>query len=373
MNPIDDFISATLKERENNDSIRSLKPESSLIDFCSNDYLGFARSPELKAAFEKEIGKHPDYFLGSTGSRLLSGNNEFTEDLESEIAGFHNSEASLLFNSGYDANIGIFASLPQRGDTIICDQFVHASIIDGVRLSHATRYVFKHNDLNSLEEKLKLAKGRIYIAIETVYSMDGDEAPLQEICALAEQYNAAVIADEAHAIGVFGRQGRGLADQLGLNSRIFARIVTFGKALGVHGAAVIGSMQLRTYLINYARSFIYTTASPILNHLAVKVSYAFLQNRDHQSKLNERIEAFKSGLDPLINIISSRSAIHALLVPGNVEVREKAKSLQSSGFDVRPILSPTVPQGAERLRISLHNHNSIAEILNLSNTLNQIL
>lgn len=348
-------------------------PESLLIDFCSNDYLGFARSSDLKAAFESEVGKHPDYFLGSTGSRLLAGNNVFTEELESEIAEFHNSNASLLFNSGYDANIGIFSSLPQRGDTIICDQFVHASIIDGVRLSHATRYVFKHNDLNSLEEKLKLAKGRVYIALETVYSMDGDEAPLKEICDLAERFNAAIIADEAHAIGVFGRQGRGLSDELGLNSRIFARVVTYGKAMGVHGAAVLGSAQLRTYLINYSRSFIYTTASPFLIHLAVKVSYTYLQSRDHQSVLHERIETFKSGLDPRINLIHSRSAIQAVLVPGNTEVREKAKSLQSSGFDIRPILSPTVPEGAERLRISLHNHNSFAEINNLCTTLNYLL
>lgn len=373
MKAINDFISASLKERESNHSIRSLKYENTLIDFCSNDYLGFARSKELKAAFECELGKHPDYFLGSAGSRLIAGNKKFTEDLESEIAEFHNSQASLLFNSGYDANIGIFSSLPQRGDTIICDQFVHASIIDGVRLSHATRYIFKHNDLNSLEEKLKFAKGRIYIAIETVYSMDGDEAPLKEICDLAERFNAAVIADEAHAIGVFGSQGKGLADELGLTSRIFARTVTFGKALGVHGAAVLGSKQLRTYLINYSRSFIYTTASPFLNHLAVKVAYSYLREMDHQIELKKRIQAFKSSLDTQINVIYSRSAIQALIVPGNAQVIESAKAIQNSGFDVRPILSPTVPEGAERLRISLHNHNSVDEIKRLCDRINHLL
>ena len=373
MKAINDFISASLNERETNHSIRTLKHESSLIDFCSNDYLGFARSPELKAIFEREIREHPDYFLGSAGSRLLSGNTQFTENLESEIADFHNSQASLLFNSGYDANIGVFSSLPQRGDTIICDQLLHASIIDGVRLSHATRYVFKHNDLNSLEEKLKLAKGRIFIAIETVYSMDGDESPLLEICELAEQYDAAVIADEAHAIGVFGRQGRGLIDELGLASRIFARIITYGKAMGVHGAAVLGSEQLRSYLINFSRSFIYTTASPFLNHLAVKVSYAYLQTKDHQHDLKDRISAFKNSLDPGINHINSRSGIQVLVIPGNAEVRAKAITLQSSGFDVRPILSPTVPEGAERLRICLHNHNTISEINKLCHILNHSL
>lgn len=373
MKAIDDFISFSLNDRRINHSIRSLKPESSLIDFCSNDYLGFARSFELKTNFELEFGKYPGYFLGSTGSRLLAGNSHFTEDLESEIASFHNAKASLLFNSGYDANIGIFSSLPQRGDTIICDQLLHASIIDGVRLSHATRYVFKHNDLNSLEEKLKIAKGRIFIAIETVYSMDGDESPLREICELAEQYDAAVIADEAHAIGVFGRQGRGLIDELGLASKIFARVITYGKAMGVHGAAVLGSEQLRTYLINFSRSFIYTTASPFLNHLAVKVSYAYLQVKNHQHDLNERIAAFNTSLLPGINKINSRSAIQIVIVPGNAEVRARAMTLQSSGFDVRPILSPTVPEGAERLRICLHNHNTLSEINKLCHILNQLL
>jgi 8-amino-7-oxononanoate synthase len=370
---IDDFIHVSLKERETNHSIRTLKQENSLIDFCSNDYLGFARSSELKSNFEREFRNYPGYYLGSTGSRLLAGNNQFTEDLEYEIAGFHGAQASLLFNSGYDANIGLFSSLPQRGDTIICDQFIHASIIDGVRLSHATRYVFKHNDLNSLEEKLKLAKGRIFIAIETVYSMDGDEAPLKEICNLAEQFGAAIIADEAHAVGVFGRQGRGLTDELELTSRIFARVITYGKAIGVHGAAILGSKQLRSYLINYSRSFIYTTASPFLTHLAVKVSYDFLQARDHQSELIERIAAFMTGLDPRIKKVRSRSGIQALLIPGNAEVREKAKNLQSSGFDIRPILSPTVTEGSERLRICLHNHNTIGEIRNLCQILNQSL
>ena len=370
---IDDFLHVSLKERETNQSIRSLKPESLLIDFCSNDYLGFARSSELKTNFEREFGKYPGYFLGSTGSRLLAGNSQFTEDLESEIAGFHHAQASLLFNSGYDANIGVFSSLPQRGDTIICDQLLHASIIDGVRLSHATRYVFKHNDLNSLEDKLKIAKGRIFIAVETVYSMDGDESPLKEICELAERYDAAIIADEAHAIGVFGRQGRGLIDELGLTSRIFARVITYGKAMGVHGAAVLGSEQLRSYLINFSRSFIYTTASPFLNHLAVKVSYAYLQAKDHQHDLKERIAAFKTSLAPGINKINSRSGIQVLIVPGNAEVRAKAMTLQNYGFDVRPILSPTVPEGAERLRICLHNHNTLGDINKLCNILNQSL
>jgi 8-amino-7-oxononanoate synthase len=157
MKSIHKFISDSLAFRNENNSLRTLKEESSLLDFCSNDYLGFAHSSDLRILFEEELKKHPNYSMGSGGSRLLAGNSTFAEELEQEIANFHQSEAALLFNSGYDANVGIFSSIPQRGDTIIADEFIHASIIDGVRLSHATRYVFKHNDLESLEQKLKVA------------------------------------------------------------------------------------------------------------------------------------------------------------------------------------------------------------------------
>ncbi|MFA6946589.1 MAG: pyridoxal phosphate-dependent aminotransferase family protein, partial [Pedobacter sp.] len=251
MKDLNTFISETLEQRRLNNSLRSLKQENDLTDFCSNDYLGFSRSGELKLLFEKELKNFPEYHLGSTGSRLLAGNDSFTEDLEQEIAVFHDAESALLYNSGYDANIGLFASLPQRGDTIISDEFIHASIIDGIRLSHATRFVFKHNDLTGLEQKLKLSKGRKFIAVESVYSMDGDEAPLKEITKLAKQYHAALIVDEAHATGIFGEYGRGLVHELGLCGDVFARVITFGKGLGTHGAVILGSSQLRPYLINF--------------------------------------------------------------------------------------------------------------------------
>ncbi len=350
-------------------ALRSLKTDASLIDFCSNDYLGFSRSPELKSHFELELEKYPEYRLGSTGSRLLAGNEQFTEDLEAYIANFHNCEASLLFNSGYDANVGIFSSLPQRGDTIICDEYIHASIIDGARLSHAARFVFKHNDMDSLEQKLKAAHGRIFIGVESVYSMDGDEAPLEEICALAEKFNAAVIVDEAHAVGVFGDHGKGLVNELNLSSKIFARIVTFGKALGVHGAAILGSDELRSYLINYARSFIYTTAPSFISNLAIKTSYDHLKTKNHQQGLHQRIAQFKSKLHLIDGLAKSRSGIQIILIPGNRQAREIASNLQQSGFDVRAILSPTVAPGSERLRICLHNHNSFEEIETLCHSL----
>ena len=373
MKGINKFISESLKNRIETNSLRTLKPENDLIDFCSNDYLGFAHSIEFKLMFDAELKNYPNYQMGSGGSRLLAGNDRFTENLENEIAKFHLAEQSLLFNSGYDANIGLFSSIPQRGDTIVSDEYIHASIIDGIRLSHATRFVFKHNDLQSLEQKLRLAKGRIFIVVESIYSMDGDEAPLSEIAKIANQFDAALIVDEAHAIGIFGKSGRGLVHELGLCNQVFARIITFGKALGTHGAAVLGSEQLRTYLINFSRSFIYTTASSFLSHLAIKLAYEFLKNHDHQTMIHERIKQFKLKVNSTINLLPSKSAIQIIVVPGNTPAREAAIKIQQAGFDVKAILSPTVAIGTERLRICLHNHNSIDEINKLCTTINQLL
>jgi len=369
---INKFISENLKNRTDTNSLRTLKPENDLIDFCSNDYLGFAHSIAFKRMFETEMKKYPNYQMGSGGSRLLAGNDRFTEDLENEIAEFHLAERSLLFNSGYDANIGLFSSIPQRGDTILSDEYIHASIIDGIRLSHATRFVFKHNDLKSLKQKLKLAKGKIFIVVESIYSMDGDEAPLSEIAKIAIKFDAALIVDEAHATGIFGKSGRGLVHELGLCNQVFARIITFGKGLGTHGAAVLGSEQLRTYLINFSRSFIYTTASSFLSHLAIKVAYKFLKNHDHQTMIHERIKQFKLKVNSAIHLLPSNSAIQIILVPGNTKAREAALKIQKAGFDVRAILSPSVAIGTERLRICLHNHNSVDEINMLCAAINQI-
>lgn len=373
MREINNFISESLEKRKLNNSLRILKVENELVDFCSNDYLGFSRSKELKFLIEKELKQYPDYRLGSAGSRLLAGNDSFTENLEYEIANFHESESALLYNSGYDANMGLFACLPQRGDTIISDEFIHASIIDGIRLSHASRFIFKHNDLKSLEQKLKLAKGRIFIAVESVYSMNGDEAPIKELCQLAKKFKAALIVDEAHATGIFGEKGRGLIAELECYQDIFARIVTFGKALGVHGAAILGSTSLRSYLINFSRPFIYTTTASFQSHLAIKLAYQYLNSKDHQSDIHQRIQYFKKNISAEIKLLNSRSPIQTIIIPGNNSVKEVAESIQQAGFDVRAILSPSVPEGSERLRICLHNHNSTEEIKRLCNLLNSLI
>ena len=370
---IHNFISESLEKRRQNNSLRTLKVENDLIDFCSNDYLGFSRSEELKSLVKEELKKYPNYRLGSSGSRLIAGNDCFTESLEEEIAVFHDSESALLFNSGYSANTGLFACLPQRGDTVISDELIHASIIDGIRLSHASRFIFRHNDLNSLEQKLKLAKGRIFIAVESIYSMNGDEAPLVELIRLAKKFNAALIVDEAHAIGIFGKKGRGLLDELGCCNEVFARIITFGKALGVHGAVILGSASLRSYLINFSRPFIYTTAASFQGHLAIKLAYQYLKSRDHQSDIHQRIQYFKNNIKKNVNLLESRSPVQTIIISGNNSVKEKAAAIQTAGFDVRAILSPSVPKGLERLRICLHNHNSIEEIKRLVNLINNII
>lgn len=372
MDQVNQYILNRLTERKQADSFRALQAESDLSDFCSNDYLGFARSEELKQLIEKSLAEYAGYQIGSAGSRLLSGNSSFIEDLESEIASFHSAEASLIFNSGYDANLGLFSCVPARGDTIITDEYIHASIIDGARLSYANRYIFKHNDLTSLKQKLQAATGRVYIAVESIYSMDGDEAPLSEICQVATEYNAAVIVDEAHATGVFGTHGRGLVEEYGLNDQVFAKILTFGKALGVHGAAIIGSTDLRSYLVNFSRSFIYTTAAPFINALSVKSALNFLTSRNHQSQLAGKIELFRSQIKSHVPLMSGRSPIQIIYTRGNSTAKNAASECRAAGYDVRAILSPTVPQGAERLRVCIHNHNTHSEIVGLSMLLNDI-
>ncbi len=363
MTSAENYIKNRLAERQQAGSYRTLKPENSLIDFCSNDYLGFSHSSTLKNKIDNEINSHPN-LNGSTGSRLISGNLAYTEALEQEIAALFKSEAGLLFNSGYDANVGLLSSLPQRGDTIITDELIHASVIDGARLSHANRYTFKHNDLDSLEAKLQHAKGACYAVIESVYSMDGDTPPLAEILALTEQYGANLIVDEAHAVGLYGT---GIVTQLDLQNRVFARTVTFGKALGCHGAIILGSKLLRQYLINFARSFIYTTAAPFHQLASIKMACGLLvQSTAEIEQLNQNISLFKQQVKLSANspysLINSDSAIQCVLLKSNEKATEVAAHLQKKGFDVRAILSPTVPLGGERVRICLHAYNTANEV-----------
>ncbi|MBD1384739.1 8-amino-7-oxononanoate synthase [Mucilaginibacter rigui] len=369
----DKYMQDKLDERRQLGNYRTLRAESELVDFCSNDYLGFARSPFLKDEIQREIENSPESLNGATGSRLISGNLTYAEELERQIATFHQSEAGLLFNSGYDANVGLFSSLPQKGDTIICDELIHASVIDGARLSYANRYTFRHNDTESLKNKLKQAKGICYVVIEGVYSMDGDTPPIAHIIALTEQYGAHLIVDEAHAIGLYPQ---GLITHLGLQDKVFARVVTFGKAMGCHGAIVLGSGILRQYLINFARSFIYTTAASFHQLAAVKMAYQLVTRSGADIlRLQQNIKLFKQGIkpNPAYPLLQSDSAIQCIILGNNVKAKLAAQQLQTAGLDVRPILSPTVAQGAERIRICLHSYNTTEEIDLLISTINNII
>jgi 8-amino-7-oxononanoate synthase len=296
------------------------------------------------------------------GSRLLSGNYELIERAELEIAQFHQAEAGLIFNSGYDANIGLLSTVPQRGDTILYDFLSHASIRDGIRLSNAQSFSFEHNHLDDLEKKLNIATGTVFIVTESVFSMDGDLADLVALVNIAEKYNAHLIIDEAHATGIIGSRGEGLVQSVGLSDRMFARVHTFGKALGCHGAIVLGSSTLKNYLINFARSFIYSTALPPIAIDAVQQSYrlfpAMNKERDHMLALIDFFTKSTIRFEKL----NSTTPIQIIIIPGNDTVKQVALQLQAAGLDVRAILYPTVPKNSERLRIILHAFNTFEQV-----------
>ena len=366
-----------LEQRKQNKALRKLKTSvEGLVDFSSNDYLGFAKNQAIFFRAGEILKTHNLEYNGATGSRLLSGNHKLYAIIEDFIAKTHQVEAALIFNAGYDANVGFFSSVPQRGDVILYDEYIHASIRDGIQMSHAKAYKFKHNNLEDLErllakhdEMLKQVQhdnSVIYIVTESVFSMDGDTPDLNTMVDLCEKYNANFIVDEAHAVGVFGT---GLIDCLGLGQRVM-RLVTFGKAMGCHGAAILGSTDLKEYLVNFARSLIYTTALSPHSVATILASYdhAAREAKKPQSdliKLNENIQYFRKEIKEKklqSYFISSDSAIHSAVIPGNVQVKAIAQELSDAGFDVKAILSPTVPAGEERLRFCLHSYNTQSEI-----------
>lgn len=367
-----DGLSKQLELRRENKSLRQLILKKDLTDFTSNDYLGLARSEELKNLIEdkaKELNAN-----GATGSRLLSGNSVYAEHVEHLLAQIFRSERSLIFNSGYMANLAVLSCLPQRGDTILYDELSHASIKDGARLGLAKRFSFKHNNLSDLESKLKTATGNVFIAVESVYSMDGDTCPLKELVTLAEKYGAQIILDEAHSTGVIGPKGSGLSCSLGLEDKISIRIYTFGKAMGIHGAAVACDQLFRDYLINFARPFIYTTALPPHSIASIEMAFSYLSEHIYlQKQASNRVKYFNNLFKQRLSHKFSRTSldhpIQTIVIPGNDQVKETATNLQNEGYDVRAILSPTVKKGEERLRICLHIYNSDVDISGLIHSL----
>jgi 8-amino-7-oxononanoate synthase len=340
-----------LRNREEKGTLRSLSSFDGMIDLISNDYLGFA-------SFSSELSKQSE--SGATGSRLISGNRKRTEELESAISRKFGFENGLFFNSGYDANLGVFSSIPQRGDVVLYDEFVHASIRDGIRLSFAESFSFRHNDLSHLEERLEnCSADNIYIAIEGLYSMNGDLCPIEEINRLALKYSAKIILDEAHSAGVLGDSGRGVLDDPNDYNAVMLKLVTFGKAFGSHGAIVLSSdNSLRSYLINFARSFIYTTALPLQGYekvLAILESELFMERR-------AQLKAIISKFDQLFPGHDSNTPIKILDGYSVSELREIEQKASESNLALKAIFSPTVPEGQECIRVTLHAFNTDADL-----------
>ena len=355
-----------LLKRKKLGNFRKLQLFQPSIDFSSNDYLGLARSPQLAISVALEVETHASHLngFGSTGSRLLTGNSLYAQELEEKIAEFHGYQAGVLFNCGYMANVGLLSSITNQESIIFYDVAVHASTHDGIRLSKGKAVPFRHNDLEHLKYRLKTccSQGDRFICIESIYSTDGSRAPLTELAQLSREYEAHLIVDEAHAVGVFGPKGRGLVAEHGLMDSVFAQVTTFGKALGTHGAIVLTHHTVKQALINFATSYIYTTALPFQILAAIKCSYDTFPGMDRErEQLQKLIQLFRDSYP----ISSSTTHIQSIPIEGNESVKNIAKLLIDKKFDIRPLMSPTVQRGDELLRICLHAFNTDKELIEL--------
>ncbi|WP_195909812.1 aminotransferase class I/II-fold pyridoxal phosphate-dependent enzyme [Bacteroidetes bacterium endosymbiont of Geopemphigus sp.] len=335
------------------------------IDFLSNDYLGLTRNFKIKSLTIQTLKEWKKF--GAGGSRLISGESCFYKNLEKELSQFYNGTSALLFNSGYNANIGIFSCIAQRKDSIIFDEYIHNSIYNGIRLNFSEKLKFKHNDLQELEKKLCKAQGTKYVVVESLYSMSGTLAPLKEIVQLCKNYpETFLIVDEAHSGGIYGPKGEGRVVELGLEDEVFARIYTFGKAFGAFGAAVIGSKELKDYLVNFAPSFIYTTALPLAVLAQIQAAHRHLINSSSERETlwdNFRYFRKSTSREKLEEYIPSlEGPIQVFLLKKEEELRRLEKKLRTNGYGVKAILPPTVAEGKSRLRICLHSFNTPEQI-----------
>ncbi|HTZ99606.1 MAG TPA: 8-amino-7-oxononanoate synthase [Candidatus Aquilonibacter sp.] len=338
------------------------------INLCSNDYLGLATDPRLKQATLEAVSRAAA--MGSTGSRLLSGNSREWEEIESEFAAFAGTETALYFGSGYAANVGLIGSLLKRGDTVFSDALNHASLIDGIRLSGATKVIYPHADLSFLEAALREAAndaGARLIVTESVFSMEGDVAPLDALVALARKYDAALIIDEAHATGVWGPEGRGIAAEAGVEREVLATVHTCGKALASAGAFVCGSGALREHLINRARTFIFSTAMPPYLAGQIRAALALARAADQErAHLHAIGRALREGLAAAgLRYGTGAAQIVPVILGANEAALHVASKLQRAGFAVKAIRPPTVPPGTARIRISLTSEVTFEDIRRL--------
>lgn len=358
----------TLNQLESKNRLRTLKLPNG-IDLTSNDYLGMATHPTLKQAAINALQGGID--IGSAGSRLLRGHTQSHADLEDFAANHFNSGGALYFSSGFQANYALLTTLPKRGDVVIYDSLVHASMRDGLKASDAKSFKFTHNDINSLETLLRKnhnKANKIWIAIETIYSMDGDIAPLDDIYTLAEQYGAYIIADEAHATGIYGTQGKGLCWDV-IQKNDYERLITLhtcGKAIGVAGGLICASKDIIDYLINTARPFIYTTAPMPLQALLVQKSLEILASEDGDTRRAKLLTLCDEG-QKLFG--GSGTQIIPVILGSDENALNTAAILQSKGYDVRAIRPPTVPENTARLRISLSSTLEIETLRDIRNHL----
>ncbi|RDW71538.1 hypothetical protein BP6252_08101 [Coleophoma cylindrospora] len=385
-------LQGSLARRQERSSLRKLTiaPRQS-VDFSSNDFLSLSTSSELKSEYLRNLAQCEEFRLGSGGSRLLDGNSIYAEELERDLAAFHHAPSGLLFNSGFDANSGFFSCVPLPGDVVFHDEFIHASVHEGMRLSRAGCCIsFKHNSVEDLQHQLLILlkkdalieKGErnVFIAIESLYSMDGDLAPIRDIVEVVGRLlphgNGHIVVDEAHSTGVYGPQGRGIVCSLGLEDKIFARLHTFGKALASQGAIILCSEVTRQFLINYARPMIYTTFISFPALVAIKTTTSFMM-RGGTVALSNHLWALVEHLYDQLKILDTTMAAHAysrglLRIPRECpqspifsvltnEPRALANACQNAGFVVRAIVPPTVPHGGERVRICLHAGNTKEE------------
>jgi|SRR5579863_712140 len=338
------------------------------IDFSSNDYLGLASDPQLKLAVLESVARGEK--VGASGSRLLSGNARAWEDLEMEFAGFAGSEAALYFGSGYAANVGLLSAILGPGDTAFSDALNHASLIDGIRLSGAHKFIYPHGDMDALERGLRDrqgAAGARVIVTESVFSMEGDVAPLGRLVRLARDYEAELVVDEAHATGVWGPEGRGIVAEQGYEREVLAIVHTCGKALASAGGFVCSDLALKRYLVNRARTFIYSTALP--PYLAGQIHAALgLARNAHveRAALAQAAQVLRAGFAGAgMNCGSSTTQIVPVLLGSNEAALQVAARLAASGFAVKAIRPPTVPADRARIRLSLTSRIALEDIQRL--------
>ncbi|EFY92135.1 hypothetical protein J3458_004342 [Metarhizium acridum] len=402
---LDDTFKSLLTRREHQGRLRRLTlREPGVVDFSSNGYLSLSTNPHVRTAYISHLQSSNEFSLGSCGSRLLDGNMAPAENLESQIAQFHGAPAGLLFNSGFEANTGLFSCAPQPGDYVVYDELIHASVHDGMKLSRARAMPFAHNcvDRSGLQEssgprpldavlsdllrgqdghKVRSGQTNVFVAVEGVYSMDGDAAPLEQIVECVEKHlargNGHIIVDEAHSTGWMGERGRGLVCQLGLEERVWARVHTFGKAMGCAGAIVLCTPATRSYLINYARSLIYTTAMGYPMLTAIQTVYDHLKSGQADGLLTNLISLMQETHALLLSVCEKHNPPPQLfrintsppespIIPlFSAQSRSLARHCQQRGYMVRPIVAPTVPKGTDRVRLCLHAANTGSEVRGL--------